>query len=101
MAVEGADIITQGHIHEKSNTEVMMHYYEENSHSKSAKIKSVLLVQSSTYKQEYTEGGFHIEKGRPAKPLGGVFVRINQYNEKGVRKINKQAMFFGTGNIDL
>jgi hypothetical protein len=27
MHVEGADIISNGHIHEKSNTEVMMHYF--------------------------------------------------------------------------
>ncbi len=102
MAVEGADIITQGHIHEKSNTEVMMHYMDDNTNSMSAKIRSVLLVQSSTYKQEYTEGGFHIEKGRPAKPLGGNFVRVSTYYDStGNIKLNKSAMFYGTETITL
>lgn len=102
MAVEGADIITQGHIHEKSNTEVMMHYLDCNSQSMKAKIKSVLLVQSSTYKQEYTEGGFHIEKGRPAKPLGGIFVDISQYTDEiNTRQLSKSVRFASTGTITL
>jgi hypothetical protein len=102
MSVEGADIISQGHIHEKSNTEVMMHYLDTNPSSNSAKLRSVLLVQSSTYKQEFTEGGFHIEKGRPAKPLGGVFVNVEQVrDENESRKLIKKAMFYGTQTITL
>lgn len=34
-------------------------------------------VQLQTYKQEFTlAGGFHVEQGRPPKPLGGVWLRF-------------------------
>lgn len=34
-------------------------------------------LQLSTYKQEFDlRGGYHIEKGRPPKPLGGTWLRF-------------------------
>ena len=35
-------------------------------------------IRTGTYKDEYGEGagGFHIERGRPPKPLGAVWLRF-------------------------
>lgn len=105
MHIEGADTISQGHIHEKSTGEIMAHYFDDHSQSQKAKLRSVLLLQSSTYKQEYVQGGFHIEKGRPPKPLGGVCVTFhvdrNDYKGGGAVDIVKEARLFSTKTITL
>jgi hypothetical protein len=76
--VEGADAISMGHNHNKYTQEIMVHYFDDHSFCYKPKIKSVLNVRSSTYKQEYISGGFHIEKGgRKPKPLGGSFIRLH------------------------
>lgn len=75
--VEGADAIVMGHNHNKYTQEIMVHYYDEAPSAQAPKIRSVLNVRSSTYKQEYVAGGFHIERGgRKPKPLGGSFIRL-------------------------
>ena len=67
-----ADIYVSGHIHES--------WVLENVVAKPVDSGRVLLatqthVQLPTYKQEYTmRGGFHVEKGRPPKPLGGYWL---------------------------
>jgi len=103
MHVEGADIISAGHIHEKSNSEVMTHYFDHNGMSMEAKSRSILLLQASTYKQEYTKGSFHIEKGRPPKPLGGNFVtvHINRNSSGKAYEIVKEARFFATKTFKI
>lgn len=80
-----ADIIVSGHIHESwlmAIPRVRLRedgflYQDEQSH-----------ICLPTYKEEYGEGqgGFHIEKGRPPKPLGAVWLTFNK--EKGSEHID-------------
>ena len=74
--IEGADLLVLGHNHNRYTQEIMTHYYDQT--AQCPKIKSVLNVRASTYKQEYTASGFHLEKGgRKPKPLGGTFVTLH------------------------
>lgn len=78
MHIEGADAIVMGHVHES----YIVHTKTE-SFSNSAKgfgnVKTRLVynIRTLCYKDEFIEGGFHIEKGRPPKPLGCVYGRID------------------------
>jgi len=91
MKMEGADCITSGHVHEKNNSEVMVHYFDDNSNAYMAKLRSVLLVRSSTYKQEYTKNGWHVERGAPPKPLGGNFLKLHLCRDNKTAWINAEA----------
>lgn len=102
MHIEGADFISNGHIHERSSTEVMAHYFDSNPMSYKPKARSIILLQSSTYKQEYIEHGFHIEKGRPPKPLGGLFMdfHIVRTESKGYG-VEKEVKFRSTQTFNI
>lgn len=101
MHVEGADIISTGHIHEKSTSETMVHYFD-GTKAQRAMARSVITLQSSTYKQEYTSGGFHVERGRPPKPLGGTFITFHcSRNESEGTDVVKQPHFFGTKSFAI
>jgi UDP-2,3-diacylglucosamine pyrophosphatase LpxH len=91
MEVEGADCITAGHIHEKNNSEVMVHYFDTNPMAFKPKARSVLLLRSSTYKQEYTKNGWHVERGAPPKPLGGNFLTLHLCRATNNAWINAEA----------
>lgn len=91
MMVEGADCITAGHVHEKNNSEVMVHYFDDNSRAYKPKIRSVILLRASTYKQEYTKNGWHIERGAPPKPLGGNFLTLHLGKDRHKAWINAEA----------
>lgn len=101
MHIEGADFISNGHIHEKSTTEVMAHYFDSNNMSYKPKARSILLLQSSTYKQEYIDNGFHIEKGRPPKPLGGIFMDVHLRRNSGKNDLEKEVKFRSTQTFDI
>jgi hypothetical protein len=69
VVIPDADIVVSAHIHEAWIMEVPRVrlsdmgrvYYDRQTH-----------VQLATFKQEHVlRGGYHIEKGRPPKPLGG------------------------------
>lgn len=67
-----ADIFVSGHIHEAWAVENVM---VKMSDSGRIFLATQTHVQLPTYKQEYRmEGGYHIEKGRPPKPLGGYWL---------------------------
>ena len=69
-----ADIVVSGHIHEKWNVTRMV---ERINIKNRLSLKEVNHVCCSTYKEEYaTDGGFHVENGRPPKPLGGYWLRF-------------------------
>lgn len=74
-----ADMFFSGHIHESwvvENVIVKMSDGGRIYHS------TQMHVQLPTYKNEYEmSGGFHIEKGRPPKPLGGYWLIF--YYERG------------------
>jgi len=102
MHIEGADFISNGHIHEKSTTEVMSHYLDCSPKNYGAKARSMFLLQSSTYKQEYTDGGYHIQNGRPQKPLGGLFLNFNLFcNEKKIYFIEKEVVLRSTQTFNV
>jgi hypothetical protein len=64
-----ADIFVSGHIHEATLVENVVVTLLD---SGRVHLATQTHVTCPTYKQEYLmDGGFHIEKGRPPKPLGG------------------------------
>ena len=72
--VDGAHIMLSGHIHESwvlwtpraaVNTQGTPHVIDQ------------LHVSTGTYKDEFSVGeGYHVERGRPPKPLGGMWLRL-------------------------
>jgi predicted phosphodiesterase len=66
-----ADIFVSGHIHESWVVENMM---VKPLISGRLHLATQYHVQLPTYKQEYQPDGYHIEKGRPPKPLGGYWL---------------------------
>jgi len=77
-----ADIVTTGHTHD--------HWFFTNARSRISNmgkeyIDEQLHIKTPTYKNEYGvhESGFHMEKGRPPKPLGAVWIKFN------LQKLNK------------
>lgn len=71
-----ADIMLTGHIHEAWQLEVER---ERLSESGKPYLDTLLHVQLATYKEERLDpggSGFHVERGRPPKPLGGWWLRF-------------------------
>jgi hypothetical protein len=63
-----ADLIVTGHIHEAW---VFPHRRERINQRGTVSFDYLWNVSVPTYKEEYSPGsGYHIEKGRPPKPLG-------------------------------
>ena len=87
--VGNADIICSGHTHDQWATkDIRLHmtpmgYVEQ---------RPVVTVKLPTYKDEYKQGlgGFHIEKGRPPKPLGAYWLRfyLGYYYKNEAKKTN-------------
>jgi hypothetical protein len=70
-----ANIVTTGHTHD--------HWFFTNARSRittagTEYIDEQLHIKTPTYKNEYgvKDSGFHMEKGRPPKPLGAVWIRF-------------------------
>jgi hypothetical protein len=76
--VEGYDMTWQGHVHELYHHVNMVQYF--NRTQDIIQQRRVHQVRTSTYKEEYSsgEGGFHVEKGRSPKPLGGYWLNLQQ-----------------------
>jgi len=74
--VEGADAVWMGHVHE--STELTYTVEKLDRHYK-VKLKDILMIRTPSYKEEYNEGqgGWHVERGAPPKPLGGRWLVIN------------------------
>lgn len=74
--VEGADMIWMGHVHE----DYEMTYVTErlNKHLTKLELRNVLMVRTSSYKEEYNEGkgGWHVERGASPKPTGGRWLEM-------------------------
>ena len=70
--VADADLCVSGHIHESWLVEVMRERVDVR--AATCFIEPQYHLQLPTYKEEYTHEGFHIEKGRPPKPLGAWMV---------------------------
>ncbi len=74
--MEGYDIIWMGHVHELYHHVNMVERYDN--HNKRIQTKPVHQVRTACYKEEYEDGfgGYHIEKGRPPKPMGGYWLKV-------------------------
>jgi hypothetical protein len=69
-----ADIYVAGHIHQRTVQDGMrVHLNEANV----VEQRQVWSIRTGTYKDEYQDGayGWHVEKGRGARPLGGWWLR--------------------------
>jgi len=91
---EGYDMTWMGHVHELYHHVNPVEFYD--SHQKKIKIRNVHQVRTASYKEEYEDGygGFHIERGRPPKPLGGYWLelkiaQIQENNRKFIKIIPK------------
>jgi len=79
VMLRDTDIVVSGHIHEQWMLIIPQVWI--NTHGKMMTTEQ-WHVQVPTYKQEFTpEGGFHVERGRPPKPLGGWWLHF--YHENG------------------
>jgi hypothetical protein len=71
--IQGADMIWQGHVHEDYE---MNYRVEKMNHANNVETKDVLMIRTSTYKDEYKKGdeygaaGWAIEKGFSPRFIG-------------------------------
>lgn len=74
--IEGADIITMGHVHELYSMVWNKKHLVENTFVPTH--REVHHLRTGTYKDEFTDGymGWHVERGAPPKPLGCVAVDL-------------------------
>lgn len=76
---EDFDVFCMGHIHENSSRNDVREYVNFNAKvGFSVGQKQIHLTLTGTYKEEYGDGasGWHVERGAPAKPLGGRILKM-------------------------
>ena len=79
-AVDGADVFVSGHVHELQSR--MFVKWGCDQFGKVIRKKVISLV-SSTYKDEAAKGhGWHVERGAPAKPIGGWWLKFKCYKDR-------------------
>lgn len=97
-SLQGYDIIWMGHVHEMYHHVNMVDSYEPL--QKRIIHKEVHQLRTAAYKEEYEDGfgGFHIERGRPVKPLGGYWMHLNavRRQESGRRTLKAEITFTKT-----
>lgn len=76
-----ADIIFTGHVHEDWRLVTMR---EELSPGGHVRHRKQLHVCGATYKDEYRDGtgGWHVETGKPPKPIGATWLKFTWQNDK-------------------
>lgn len=103
--VHGSDAIWMGHVHELYHHVDMVETITHDRNSYKVTHKAVHQVRTATYKDEFADGfgGFHIEKGRKPKPLGGYWLtlEINREIVKGARKMFTRAALAPTQTYEL
>ena len=84
--IEGADIMFSGHVHERWAREFVKVGLTQEGEVFS---RSSWYVKSATYKEEYGSGagGWHVETGKPPKPLGAWWLKMTLYKET-INKVN-------------
>lgn len=99
--IDGADCVWMQHIHDLWDMTVQVETIDK---FYNTKLKEVLHIQTSTYKDEYGDGngGWHIERGAPPKPLGGYWIELDpvrvQDKEKGKGFLKIHARAYKTDN---
>ena len=95
-SVHGADVIWTGHVHELHHhldmAETLVVNRQENQDSYEIIHRQVHHVTTAGYKEEYGDGsgGYHIEKGRPPKPLGSYWMRSVIYR----KQVDKERKYY-------
>lgn len=95
--VYGADMIWMGHVHQDYELTYTVESLDRNG---VVQLKDILHVRTPSYKEEY-EGGYghyHVERGRPPKPVGGRWLEL-EWSRKltdGVRTNELLARTFKT-----
>ena len=86
-----ADVYCAGHIHRK---EAWPHSYAYLSQNGAVKQSVVHNIRLGTYKDEYIDssGGYHIEKGRGPRPLGGYWLRYELGKQREVYRTAIEAI---------
>lgn len=76
-SIENYNMTWQGHVHELYEHSNMVNRYDIK--EKKIRQKMVSQIRTSTYKEEWADGigGFHVEKGRSIKPLGGYWLKLS------------------------
>ena len=74
---ENYDCTWQGHVHELYHHVNVVQYLDRR--EKRIVQRYVHQIRTATYKDEYNDGygGYHVERGRPPKPLGGYWMTLN------------------------
>ena len=90
---ENFDVFTMGHIHENAARNDVRETMIYSKTGYKIQHKDLHLMITGAYKEEYEDGskGWHVERGAPAKPIGGRILTIdmNRVRSSGVRNINK------------
>ena len=75
--VEGYDCTWQGHVHELYHHVNVISYLNRTNYI--MRQRPLHQIRTATYKEEYAGGvgGFHVERGRPPKPLGGYWMKLS------------------------
>ena len=73
---EGYDLTWMGHVHELYYHQNIVHRYDRS--TKTLIQKPIHQLRTATYKEEWDGGymGFHVERGRGPKPLGGYWLKL-------------------------
>jgi len=84
---EGYDLTWQGHVHELYYHQNVIHRYDRS--TKTLIQKPIHQLRTATYKEEWDGGymGFHTERGRGPKPLGGYWLKLE--TSRNTSKDNK------------
>lgn len=71
-----ADIVVCGHVHERY---IMSYMRERTTQRGKIEHHEQFHVRTPTYKDEYKQGagGWHVESGKPPKPLGAYWLKVN------------------------
>jgi len=82
-STEGYDLTWMGHVHELYYHQNIIHRYDRQ--SKTLLQKPVHQLRTATYKEEWDGGymGFHTERGRGPKPLGGYWMKLETSRNSG------------------
>lgn len=86
-SAEGYDLTWMGHVHELYYHQNIIHKYDRQ--TKTLIQKPVHQLRTATYKEEWDGGymGFHTERGRGPKPLGGYWMKLE--TSRNASKDNK------------
>ncbi len=78
LRTEGADMIWQGHYHEFTYAIHMTQHLPSFQGEYKVKQRVLHMLKTPTYKDEYADGskGWHVETGKPPKPLGCALLQL-------------------------